>query len=123
MKQWLDFIPLLAFLIANEKFGIFPATGVLVGSSILLYGYLWIREGRLENAQRITLIATLLFGGFSLALHDEAYIKWKGPVVYFLFALVFLGSQFIGQQPLIKRLLGHILDMPDALWRRLNLAW
>lgn len=123
MKQWLDFLPLLAFLIANEKFGIFPATGVLVGSSILLYGYLWIREGRLENAQRITLIATLLFGGFSLALHDEAYIKWKGPVVYFLFALVFLGSQFIGQQPLIKRLMGHILDMPDALWRRLNLAW
>lgn len=123
MKQWLDFIPLVAFLFANETYGIFVATGVLVGSSALLYGALWWREGKLENAQRITLVATLLFGGITLALHDEAYIKWKAPVVYFLFALAFLATQFLAREPLIKRFMGQILEMPDSLWKRLNLVW
>lgn len=123
MKQWLDFIPLIAFLVVNEKAGIFPATATLVACSVLLYGWLWWREGRLENAQRITLIATLVFGGITLALHDEAYIKWKAPAVYFIFALVFLGSLFIGEKPLVQRFLGHIFDMNQTLWRRLNLAW
>lgn len=123
MKQWLDFIPLVAFLFANEKYGIFVATAVLVGSSSLLYGYLWFREGRLENAQRITLVATLLFGGITLALHDEAYIKWKAPAVYFLFAIAFLATQFLAREPLVKRFLGSILEMPARLWAQLNLAW
>lgn len=123
MKQWLDFIPLVAFLVINEKFGIFAATAVLVASSVLLYGFLWLREGKLENSQRITLIATLLFGGVTLALHDEAYIKWKAPVVYFVFALAFLGTQFFARQPLVQRFMQPILDMPDTYWRRLNLCW
>lgn len=123
MKQWLDFIPLLAFLIVNEKFGIFTATGVLVAASVLLYGILWLREGRLENSQRITLVATLLFGGITLSLHNEAYIKWKAPTIYFLFALAFLGSQWFAREPLIKRLMQSVLEMPDRLWKRLNLSW
>lgn len=123
MKQWLDFIPLVAFLFTNEKYGIFAATGVLVASSVLLYGSLWIREGKLENSQRITLVATILFGGVTLALHDEAYIKWKAPVIYFAFAIAFLVTQFIGKAPLIKRFMAQFLDMPDRLWARLNLAW
>lgn len=123
MKQWLDFIPLVAFLFVNEKYGIFAATGTLVACSVLLYGTLWIREGRLENSQRITLVATLLFGGVTLALHDEAYIKWKAPVIYFVFSLAFLATRFIGKEPLIKRFMAQFLDMPDRLWSRLNLAW
>lgn len=123
MKQWLDFIPLVAFLFANEKYGIFAATAVLVVCSVVLYGYLWLREGKLENSQRITLVATLLFGGITLALHDEAYIKWKAPVIYFLFAIAFLVTQFLTREPLIRRFMGTILDMPDALWKRLNLVW
>lgn len=123
MKQWLDFIPLIAFLLTNEKFGIFSATAVLLVSSVLLYGGIWLRERRLENGQRITLIATLLFGGVTLALHDEAYIKWKAPVVYFVFALAFLFTQFFMRQPLIQRFMHPILDMPDRLWKRLNLSW
>ena len=49
MKQWLDFIPLFAFFATFKFLGIFPATAVLIGSSILVYGGLWLKDRHLEN--------------------------------------------------------------------------
>src|SRR5690606_6596378 len=48
---------------------------------------------------------------------------WKAPVVNWLFALAFAGSHFIGDKPLIQRMMGHALNLPQAIWIRLNLAW
>lgn len=44
-------------------------------------------------------------------------------MVNWLFALAFIGSHFIGDQLLIKRIMGHALTLPDAVWTRLNIAW
>lgn len=137
MKQLIDFIPLLLFFIvykteprtldlAGHSFafgGIFSATAFLIGSSLVVYGLLFIRQRRLEKSQWLTLLACLLFGGMTLAFHSEIFLKWKAPVVNWLFALAFLGSHFIGDRVLIQRIMGHALSLPAAVWNRLNVAW
>lgn len=123
MKQWLDFIPLLFFFIAFKVLGIFPATMVLLVATVVVYGGIWIATRHLERNQLITLIATLAFGGITLLLHDVTYLKWKATVINWIFALIFLGSHFIGDKVIIQRMLGHAITAPTAVWKKLNIAW
>ena len=62
MKQWLDFLPLLVFFVTFKTYDIFTATSVLIASSIVVYGGMWLKYKHLENGQKITLVATILFG-------------------------------------------------------------
>ncbi|MDO8331821.1 MAG: septation protein IspZ [Fluviicoccus sp.] len=123
MKPLLDFVPLFAFFAAYKLYDIYTAAGVLIASSLLVYGGIWLAARRLEKSQWFTLIATVAFSSITLMLHDEVWLKWKAPVINWVFALVFLGSQFIGQKPLARKMLEQALEMPDAIWKRLNLAW
>ena len=137
MKQFIDFIPLLLFFIvfkmdprtvefAGQSIaigGIFSATGVLIASSLLVYGTLLAVQRRLEKGQWLTLAACLLFGGMTLAFHSETFLKWKAPVVNWLFALAFAGSHWFGDKLLIQRMMGHAISLPAPVWRNLNLAW
>jgi intracellular septation protein len=137
VKQFLDFIPLILFFVvfkleprAVELFGytymlggIFSATAMLIASSIVVYGIFFIVQKRLEKSQWLTLIACLVFGSLTLAFHSETFLKWKAPVVSWLFALAFLGSHFIGDKPLIQRMMGHAMSLPEPIWVKLNIAW
>jgi intracellular septation protein len=137
VKQFIDFIPLLLFFIVYKiepravdilghsimVGGIFSATAMLIISSIVVYGILFITQRKLEKSQLLTLLACLVFGSLTLAFHSEAVLKWKAPVVNWVFALAFAGSHFIGDRPLIQRIMGHALTLPQAIWTRLNIAW
>ncbi|MCK9237575.1 MAG: septation protein A [Thiopseudomonas sp.] len=137
MKQFIDFIPLILFFIVFKLEprdvellgqswvlgGIFSATAVLIASSVVVYGTLFIVHKRLEKTQWLTLLGCLFFGGLTLAFHSETFLKWKAPVVNWLFALGFAASHFIGKQPLIRRMMGHAVELPDSTWTKLNIAW
>lgn len=137
VKQFIDFIPLLLFFIvykmepravellgfSTQLGGIFSATAVLIASSVVVYGALLIHQRKLDKGQWLTLVACLLFGGMTLAFHSETFLKWKAPVVNWLFALAFAGSHLLGDKVLIKRLMGHAVELPEPVWKRLNLAW
>ena len=137
MKQFIDFIPLILFFVVykispqavdilGHSFmvgGIFSATAMLIASSIVVYGILYVRQGKLEKSQWLTLAACLVFGSLTLAFHSETFLKWKAPVVNWLFALIFAGSHFIGDRLLIQRIMGHALTLPQAIWVKLNIAW
>ncbi|MES2868107.1 MAG: septation protein A [Pseudomonadota bacterium] len=137
MKQFIDFIPLLLFFIVYKiepriveiaghslsVGGIYSATAMLIVSSLAVYGFLFFKQRKLEKSQWLTLIACLVFGSLTLAFHSETFLKWKAPVVNWLFALAFAGSHFIGDKLLVKRIMGHALTLPDPVWTRLNLAW
>ncbi|MFK8331361.1 septation protein A [Pseudomonas sp. BJa5] len=137
MKQFIDFIPLFLFFIVYkldpravefaghsvELGGIYSATAMLILSSLVVYGALFIRQRKLEKGQWLTLVACLVFGGLTLTFHSETFLKWKAPVVNWLFALAFAGSHFVGDRVLIKRIMGHAVSLPDGVWTRLNLAW
>ena len=72
----------------------------------------------------ITLALFLVFGGATLFLKDPLFIKWKPTAINWLFGLAFLGSQFIGEKPLVQRMMGQAVKLSSAIiWRNLNLAW
>nr|WP_218576061.1 septation protein A [Pseudomonas sp. SLFW] len=137
VKQFIDFIPLILFFIVYKISpqavdilghsimvgGIFSATAVLIASSIVVYGILYIQQGKLEKSQWLTLAGCLVFGSLTLAFHSETFLKWKAPVVNWIFALVFAGSHFIGDRLLIQRIMGHALTLPQSVWTKLNIAW
>ena len=64
-----------------------------------------------------------MFGGATLLLQDEVYIKWKPTVLNWLFGLVFIASHFIGKRPVIQRLMDRAVSLPRNVWYRLNLLW
>ncbi|NLW04467.1 MAG: septation protein IspZ [Pseudomonadaceae bacterium] len=137
MKQLIDFIPILLFFIVFKieprtieilgqswvLGGIFSATAMLIISSLIVYGAFFILQKRLEKRQWLTLLGCLFFGGLTLAFQSETFLKLKSPVVNWLFALGFAASHFIGKQPLIQRMMGQTLSLPNNLWVKLNIAW
>ncbi|MFN0001246.1 MAG: inner membrane-spanning protein YciB [Pseudohongiellaceae bacterium] len=137
MKQFLEYIPLFFFLIVyklDERLitigtmeftfgGIFSATAFLMLSTVLAYGIVLKMNGSLTRMQWIVVAAVLLFGSSTLILRSEEILKWKAPVVNWIMAAIFLGSQFIGKENMAKSMFGQIVSMPDTRWIRLNLAW
>ena len=137
MKQIIDFIPLIAFLVVYKMDpriidiwgtpfdlgGPFSATMVLMTTSAIVSAFILLKYKRLEKNQLITLVAVLAFGGLTLSFQNESFLKWKAPIVNWIFAIVFLCSQFIGSKPIIKRMLGHALSLPDRVWLHMNTSW
>ena len=129
MKKLLfDFFPVLLFFIAfkaeeDPKRGIMVATAVIIAATVVQVGYMRLRHGRIERLHLVTLALVVVLGGLTLALDDERFIKWKTTIVNWAFALVFLGSQFIGSRPIVRRLMESRVTLPDAAWTRLNLSW
>ena len=103
--------------------GPFSATLVLMLTSVIVYGSMFLKNRTLEKSHMVTVGAVLLFGGMTLAFHDEIFLKWKAPIVNWIFALAFLLSQFIGKKPLVQRMMDHVLTLPDEIWLKMNISW
>lgn len=106
-----------------ELGGPFSATLVLMVASILVCGCMYLKNRTLEKGHAVTLVAVVLFGGMTLFFHDEAFLKWKAPVVNWIFAIAFLSSQFIGEKTLLERMIGHAMTLPKDIWLKLNISW
>ncbi len=124
MKILLDFLPVIVFF-AVYKFtnDILLATAVLIPATLLQMLYSWRVQGKIEKMQLVTLVLVLLLGGATLAFQDKAFIQWKPTIVNWLFAVGFLATQFIGDKTVVERLMGSSMELPKAIWSRLNLAW
>lgn len=123
MKLFVDFFPILLFFAAYKLEGIYVATGVAILASAILVGWSWIRRRHVETMPLVTLGLLVLFGGLTIALRDPIFVMWKPTIVNWLFGAVFLGSQFIGKQTLIERMMGKAIDLPSTVWTRLNMMW
>jgi len=123
MQLLFDFFPLIAFFIAYKFGGIFIATGVIIAAVVLQTAVQWFRHRKVSTMSLISAALVLVFGGLTLWIHDEAFIKWKVTVVYWLFAAGFLVSQFVGDRPVVQRMLDENITLERPLWLRLNTAW
>ena len=122
MKQIIEFIPLLIFFVLFKTNGIFVATGALIITTAIQLIVTWFIYKKIEKMQLITFAMVAIFGGLTLFLHDENFIKWKVTIIYGLFALALLVSQLM-HKPLIKSMLGKEMTLPENVWLRINLAW
>lgn len=123
MKFLFDFFPILLFFIAYKLYNIYVATTVAIIAAFAQSGLFWIKHRRFEKMHLITLALIVVFGGATLIFHDEMFIKWKPSVLDWLFGVVFIGSQFIGEKTLVERMMGGNVSLPTAVWNKLNFSW
>ncbi|MES2604661.1 MAG: inner membrane-spanning protein YciB [Pseudomonadota bacterium] len=137
MKAFLEYIPLLFFLaiykleervvgIAGVEFtfgGIYSATAALILGTVVVYGALLIKEKRLSRLQWLVVGAVIVFGSSTLLLRSEDILKWKAPVVNWIMAAVFIGSQYFSSTNMAQTMFGQLARMPAQRWKILNFAW
>ena len=137
MKQFIDYIPLIVFFsvfvmderavtignFQHEVGGIYSAAEFLIAVSIIVYGSLYLIQKRLDKFQWITLIAVILFCIPTIIFRNTAFLKWKAPIVNWIFATIFFASRFISDKPAIEHMMGHAVNAPKKLWQRLNSIW
>ena len=123
MKFLFDLFPVLVFFVAFKFAGIYAATAMAIAATFLQIGYLALRRKKIDAMLCVSLAIIVVFGGATLALHDETFIKWKPTVLYWLFALVLAGSQLVFRRNLIRLMLGAQLQLPEPVWAKLNWSW
>jgi intracellular septation protein len=123
MQLLFDFFPLLAFFIAFVAFDIYVATATIIVAVAIQIAYQWFRHRKVSKMLLVSGALLAVFGGATLALRNPLFIQWKVTVVNWLFALAFLGSQYIGEKTFIERIMGHAVQLEAAVWRQINTLW
>ncbi len=123
MKFLFDLFPVLLFFIAFKFAGIYAATSVAIAATFGQIGWMWWRKRKVDHMLWASLAIVSVFGGATLLLHDETFIKWKPTVLYWLFAAVLFFSATVMKKNLIRAMLEAQMALPEALWTKLNASW
>lgn len=124
MKLLFEFLPIAIFFGIYKYTGdIFDATLALIIATILQVSFEWFKYKKVEKSRMIGLIMIVVLGGATLLFHDDIFIKWKVSIINWLFAVVLIGSQYIGDKTIIERMMGGVISLPKPIWTRLNLYW
>ena len=132
MRIFIDFFPILLFFAAyklHDWFGvgkdeaIYLGTQVLMGATVVQMALIYWIDKKLTALQKITLVMILVFGGITLALHDKRFIMWKPTVLYAGMAIALAIAIWGMKNNFLKSILGTHLELPDAVWHKLNVAW
>ncbi|AVL71061.1 MULTISPECIES: septation protein A [Oligella] len=118
-----DFLPLILFFVALKLGDIYIATKVAMAATVLQIIWLKVKRQRIEASHWLNLIVIVLFGGLTIYLQDENFIKWKPTVLYWIFALIIAGALLISNNNLIKRLMGTQITLPEPVWTKLAYSW
>jgi intracellular septation protein len=114
--------PLIAFFIANAWGGIFWATGIFMAATTIALAVSWTLTRKLAMVPLIGAVFVAVFGGLTLWLQNDTFIKVKVTLVNALFGTILLTGLYFGK-PFLKLVLGEALKMDDAGWRILTLRW
>jgi intracellular septation protein len=123
MQLLIDFFPIVVFFVAYKLYGMYVATAAIIVAMAAQIAYQWIRHRKVNKMLLVSGALVALLGGITLALHDPVFLQWKPTVVNWLFAAAFLGSHLFGEKTLTERVMGHAMEIEQALWRQLNLIW
>jgi intracellular septation protein len=123
MKILIDFFPLLLFFGAFKFYDIYVGTAVLMGATVVQMALIYGMDRKLQAMHKITLVLVLAFGTLTLVLHDDRFIKWKPTVLYAAMSIALAIAVWGLHKNFLKMLLGSQLELKDAVWHRLNVAW
>ncbi|HOL65451.1 MAG TPA: septation protein A [Accumulibacter sp.] len=123
MKFLFDLFPVILFFVAYKYADIYLATLVAIVATFLQIAWLWFKGRKIDTMLWISLVVISVFGGLTLFLHDENFIKWKPTVLYWLFSVILLGGKLFFDKNLLQALLKEQMTLPEPAWTRLNWAW
>jgi len=122
MKFLFDLLPVILFFVAFKVADIYVATGVAIATTFVQVAWLKLRGKRVEPMLWASFGIIAVFGGATLFLQDETFIKWKPTVLYWLFGAVLAGAA-LARRNLIRVMLSDQVQLPAPVWARLNLSW
>ncbi len=122
LKLVLDIGPLVLFVAANARFGVFVGTAAFMAAAViaLLVSYAMTRRWPIMPV--VSAIFVVAFGGLTLALHDDTFIKLKPTVIYVLFGGALVGG-YLFDKPLLEIVFDSMFDLTEQGWRKLTLRW
>ena len=122
LKLALDLGPLLLFFFVNARFGIYAATGAFMAATIvsLIVTYVLIR--RIAVMPLVSAIVVMVFGGLTLYLQNEMFIKLKPTIIYALFGVILLGGLATGRS-LLALVMDSLFQLDAEGWKSLTLRW
>jgi intracellular septation protein len=152
MKLLLDLLPVILFFAAFKLAGMQPeaalamaqtwlgplmidgqvpagqapimlATAVAIVASLIQVGCQMLRRKKVDTMLWISVAVIVVFGGATIWLHDETFIKWKPSILYWLFGSILLGGRLLAGRNLLRAVLGEQLVLPAAVWERLLWVW
>lgn len=152
MKLLFDLFPVILFFVAFKLAGMYPdaslaaaqswlgplmfdgqvpagqapiliATAVAIVASLLQVGSLLARGRKVDTMLWISVAVIIVFGGATIWLHDETFIKWKPTILYWLFGSILLAGRLGWRRNLLRSVLGAQLSVPDVVWERLLWLW
>jgi intracellular septation protein len=123
MKFLFDLFPVIVFFVAYQFQGIYFATGIAIAATVAQIAWVWLKHRKVDAMLWVSLGVIAVFGGATLLLQDETFIKWKPTVLYWLFAAVFVLSPLLFKKNLIRAMMRNQVALPEPVWDRLNLSW
>src|ERR1017187_5348388 len=122
LKLVLDIGPLVLFFAANSKFGIYIATGAFMMAVLIALTVSYVMTRHIAIMPVVTAVIVLVFGGLTLILHDELFIKLKPTIIYVLFG----GTLLVGlalEKPFLRIMFDQMFHLTPQGWRKLTWRW
>ena len=123
MKFLFDLFPVLVFFLAFKVAGIYAATGAAIAASVGQIAWLLLRRKKVDPMLWVSFAIVVIFGGATLILHDETFIKWKPTVLFWIFGVVLVGGELLFRKNLIRTVMEKQLTLPENVWPWLNRSW
>ena len=123
MQLLIDYIPLVVFILAYFYQDIFFATGMLMVAMPVVLVLQWLMTKKINKIYAASTVLVLVLGGATLAFRNPTFLYWKPTVLNWLIAIVFLGSQWIGDKTVVQRMLENAAELSADQWIRLNQIW
>ncbi|AZQ84231.1 septation protein A [Colwellia sp. Arc7-635] len=123
MHAFLEYIPLVIFFVFYKFADIYWATGSLIVASAIQITYFLIKKQPIPKRNLIFFGLIAIFGGLTIYMHDDTFLKWKVTIIQGIFAVALIVSQTVFKKNIIKEFLSEALTLPEDIWNKLNFAW
>jgi len=121
MRVLADYFPLVLFFVAFKLSGIWVATAVAIAASVVQIAWFHFK-GAVSPVHWLSLAIIVVFGGATLLLRDETFIKWKPTVLYLAFGAILAGGKLVWRRDLLSLVMKDI-TLPAPVWTRLTWSW
>lgn len=109
--------------IAKDQGPIMVATLVAMVASVIQIAYVKARGRKIDVMLWVSVVVIVVFGGATIYLHDENFIKWKPTILHWIYAAALLLAQLVFRKNLVREVMGAAVSLPDQVWNRLSMGW
>jgi intracellular septation protein len=122
LKMLVELGPLVVFFVVNSKVDIYWGTGCFIAATIIALAASHLLFGRIAVMPLVSGVFVIVFGGLTLWLHDDLFIKLKPTIVNTTFGVTLLSGLYMGQS-LLKYVFGDAFNLTEEGWRKLTARW